>query len=76
MNPTNCNLFFIEHSEAFCHRLAPGGSLDEIIRWLNQHRPNIESLDMWRTGHFSQSGMEMLVGLTRLRGLDLGWWYV
>ncbi|EFX72265.1 hypothetical protein DAPPUDRAFT_59219 [Daphnia pulex] len=45
----------------------------EIVRWLNRHRPGIISLDLWRNGHLSNHGMEVLVGLGNLRELDIGW---
>ena len=54
--------------------LALSGSLDEIVRWLNRYRPGIISLDLWRSGHLSNHGMEFLVGLGHLRELDIGWW--
>nr|CAH0099980.1 unnamed protein product [Daphnia galeata] len=56
-----------------CQNLALSGSLDEIVRWLNRYRPGIISLDLWRSGHLSNHGMEFLVGLGHLRELDIGW---
>lgn len=65
-------LFFI----ASCHGLALGGSLDEIVRWLSRYRTGLRSLDAWRSGHFTNQGIEMLSGLQSLQELDIGWWYV
>lgn len=59
---------------ASCQNLALSGSLDEIVRWLHRHKTKILSLDMWRGGHLSNQGMDMLVALTHLRELDIGWW--
>ncbi|XP_057368777.1 F-box/LRR-repeat protein 4-like [Daphnia carinata] len=56
-----------------CQNLSLLGSLDEISRWLNRHRPGIVSLDFWRSGHLSNHGMEALIGLEHLRELDIGW---
>ena len=68
-------LFVIFYCLASCHGLALGGSLDEIVRWLSRYRTGLQTLDTWRSGHFTNHGIEMLMGLVHLRELDIGWWY-
>lgn len=49
--------------------------MDEVVRWLSRYRTGLQALDTWRSGHFTNQGIEMLMGLVHLRELDLGWWY-